>query len=487
MREPLSPAILNDMATHQSRLNRLPLAAAAAIVLCASTGASAQIAPDLKARIDAAANRILTSTGVPSASVGIVQNGRIVYTTAYGHARLQPPTPATAAMHYPVGSISKQFTAACILLLAQDGKLTLDDTVSRWYPELTRASDITLRMLLSHTSGYSDYAPQDYTIPAWTKPTDPLRLVREWAGKPLDFEPGTKWQYSNTNFVLAALIVQKASGQPFWQFLSTRVLHPLALNNVLNLDTDRARVEPQGYERRALAPLRPAILEAPGWYFGDATLAMPVADLLSWDISLIDQTLLTPASYTALETEIKLKDGAGSHYGLAVDVTTRDGHREISHSGEVGGFVAQNTVFPDDKIAIAVLTNQEASGAASAIARAIAPLLLHTSSPASGDDAATVTSLVRAMLTDLAQGKLDRALLTPDCDFYFSPETLSDFSTSLSPLGAITSFKLERTALRGGMTFRAYTVAYSSGKAVSLSTYTMPDGKLEQFLVETVE
>ncbi len=264
-------------------------------------------------------------------------------------------------MHYPVGSISKQFTAACVLLLVEDGKMTLDDPVSRWYPELTRATDITVRMLLSHTSGYSDYAPQDYTIPAWTKPVDPMTVVREWAGKPLDFEPGTKWQYSNTNFVLAALIVQKVSGMPFWQFLSTRVLHPLALKDVLNLDTDRNRVEPQGYMRNALAPLRPAILEAPGWYFGDATLAMPVADLLTWDISIIDQSLLKPASYTALETEVKLKDGTGSHYGLAVDVRTRDGHREISHSGEVGGFVAQNTIYPDDKIAIAVLTNQEAS------------------------------------------------------------------------------------------------------------------------------
>ncbi len=456
-------------------------------VALATTGTSlfshAQLAPGLQARIDTAARQVLAQTGVPSAELGIVQDGRVVYTTAYGEARLSPPIPATPSMHYPVGSISKQFTAACILLLAEDGKLTLDDPVSRWYPDLTRAHDITLRMLLSHTSGYSDYAPQDYTIPAWTTPTDPERLVREWAGKPLDFEPGTRWQYSNTNFVLAALIVQKASGMPFWQFLSTRVLHPLALTNVLNLDTDRAQVEPQGYERHALAPLRPATLEAPGWYFGDATLAMPVSDLLTWDLSIINQSLLKPASYAALETEVKLKDGTGSHYGLGVDVTSFNGHREISHSGEVGGFVAQNTIFPDDHIAIAVLTNQEANSAASAIARAIEPLLLSPSATApSGDTAATQA---RTLLTNLAQGKLDRTLLTPDCNFYFSPETVNDFHTSLSPLGAITTFKPRGEALRGGMTYRAYTVTYASSKTVTLSTYTMPSGKLEQFLVET--
>ncbi len=465
---------------------RLYLLTAAALALWSTLSAAAQIAPDLKSRIDAAAQKVLADTGVPSAELGIVQNGRITYTTAYGNARLQPQLPATAAMHYPVGSISKQFTAACVLLLVEDGKMSLDDTVSRWYPELTRAHDVTVRMLLSHTSGYSDYAPQDYTIPAWTKPTDPMEVVREWAGKPLDFEPGTRWQYSNTNFVLAALIVQKASGQPFWQFLSTRVLHPLALKDVLNLDTDRDRVEPQGYARNALASLRPAILEAPGWYFGDATLAMPVADLLTWDISIIDQTLLKPASYTALETEVKLKDGAGSHYGLAVDVRNRDGHREIAHSGEVGGFVAQNTVYPDDKIAIAVLTNQEASSAASSIARAVAPLLLPSVGSTSTTDEATTTQ-ARNLLTTLAQGKLDRSVLTPDCSFYFSPETISDFQTSLAPLGPITTFKPAGSALRGGMTYRGYTVTYSSGKTVSLSTYTMPDGKLEQFLVETTD
>ncbi len=226
--------------------------------------------PELRAKLDAAIQEVVTKTGVPSASVGVVQSGRIVFTQAYGDAILKPELKATAAMSYPVGSITKQFTATCILLLQEDGVLSLDDTVSKWFPKLTRAKDVTLRELLSHTSGYEDYAPQDYTIPLWMKPGDPLKLVEEWAGKPLDFEPGTQWQYSNTNFVLAALIVQKASGMPYFDFLQRRVLQPLGLSAALNLDTDRNRIEVQGYERRALAPLRPAVLEAPGWYFGDA-------------------------------------------------------------------------------------------------------------------------------------------------------------------------------------------------------------------------
>jgi D-alanyl-D-alanine carboxypeptidase len=446
--------------------------------------AHAQMTPELRAKIDAAASKVLEQTGVPSASVGIVMDGRVVMTAAYGDARLSPEVKAAPAMSYPVGSISKQFTATAVLLLVQDGKLSLDDTVSKFFPELTRSNEVTLRELLSHTSGYEDYAPQDYTIPLWIKPTRPLDVVHEWAEKPLDFDPGTQWQYSNTNFVLAALIVEKASGMPYWQFLETRVLQPAGLGDVLNLDTDRTRIEPLGYMRNALGPLRPAAMEGPGWYFGDASLGMPVADLLKWDISIMDRTLLTPASYATFETEVTLKEGKGTGYGLGVEVGTRNGHRFVAHSGEVGGFVAQNTILPDDRIAVAVLTNEEASSAAGEIARAIVPLLLPSAAAASKPDAgkAAAEAQAKSILNGLIGGKIDRSLFTEDGNFYFSGEAIGDFRSSLKPLGAIEELSQSAVELRGGMTFRVFTVRFS-GKTLTLTTYTMPDGKLEQYLV----
>ena len=300
-------------------------------------------------------------------------------------------------------------------------------------------------------------------------------------GKPLDFDPGTKWQYSNTNFVIAGLIVEKASGMPFWQFLETRVLQPAKLKNVFNLDTDREHMEPQGYMRNALGPLRPAILEAPGWYFADGELSMPVETLLEWDISVMNKTLLKPASYAAFETEMKLKDGTGTHYGLGVDVSVRDGHRVVSHTGEVGGFVAANAIYPDDKLAIAVLTNQEASPAASAILRAITPLLLPA---AAGADHVAAEAQVKSILSGLAQGKIDRSLFTPDCNFYFSKETIGDFQMSLSPLGDVRTVVQTGEQLRGGMTFKMFNAAFSGGTSILITTYKTADGKLEQFLVE---
>lgn len=451
--------------------------------------AQAQMSPDLQSKVTEAVKKIVSETGVPSASVGVAQNGQIVYTQAFGMARLQPALQATAAMPYPIGSISKQFTATAVLLLQQDGKLTLDDPVGKYFPKLTRANEVTIRNLLTHTSGYQDYAPQDYTIPRWRKPVDPMTVVEEFAGKPLDFEPGTQWQYSNTNFVLAALIVQKVSGMPFAEFLRTRVLAPAGLEGVLNLNTQRDQVPVTGYMRNALAPLRPAAMEASGWYFGDADLAMPVASLLKWDLTIQNQSLLDKASYEAFETPYKLKDGKDSHYGLGVTIRTIANQRAIEHSGEVGGFVAENMILPDAKLSVAVLTNQEASNAASQIARALIPVLLagpSQDSPAQATADAFVPRM-KTIMAGLIQGRIDRGLFTADCNDYFSRETLHDFQASLSPFGAVTEVTSEGAALRGGMTFAGYKVTFAGGTSVRATVYLEPDGKIEQLLVEGKE
>ena len=446
-----------------------------------------QLAPDTAAKVATLAQKVLADSGVPSASIGIVQDDRIVYTRAFGLARVSPPVPADASIAYPIGSISKQFTATAILILQQQGKLSLQEPVSKFFPELTRANDVKILNLLTHTSGYQDYAPQDYTIPAWKLPGDPLKVVHEFAGKPLDFDPGTQWQYSNTNFVLAALIVQKVSGEPFAKFLRDNVLKPAHLDDVLNLNTDQAKLKVTGYMRNALAPIRPAALEAPGWYFGDGDLAMPVGQLLKWDLTIMNQSLLTPASYKEMETPFVLADGKDSHYGLGVEVFTQNGHRVIEHSGEVGGFVAENLILPADHLAIAVLTNQEASDAASNIAKQIASLLL-SAAPAAADPATATAQAflnhLQPIIVGLQKGSIDRSLFTADCNDYFDATALADYQSSLAPLGNVTSTTaVGHASLRGGMTFSSYKVAFAKGPTLLFTVFLQPDGKIEQLLV----
>jgi CubicO group peptidase (beta-lactamase class C family) len=453
-----------------------------AVLALAASISRAQLSADVTAQIDAAANKVLADTGVPSASLGIVKDGRIVYTEAYGLARVSPPMYATPDMAYPVGSISKQFTATAVLLLQQEGKLSIDDPVAKYYPELTRAADVKLRNLMTMTSGYEDFAPQDYSIPAWYVPRDPAVTVHEWAGKPLDFEPGTQWQYSNTNYVLLALIVQKVTGEPFYKYLREHVLDAAHMPTAFNAYANREKVRPAGYISYAMQPPRVLPLEASGWYFGDGELAMPASELLTWDLTFINQTVLSAASYKEMETPFVLKDGKDSGYGLGIFVKDRNGHREIEHGGEVGGYVAENIVYPDDKVAIVVLTNEVASGAAAGIANAVTPLLVPGAvEAASAGDA--VAAKLPGILAGFAKGQIDRSVFTANCNSYFSKEAIADFRATLAPLGAVMSVKQVRSALRGGMTFGLYEVTFAGGTTLRMDTYTLPDGKIEQLLI----
>src|SRR6516164_3719485 len=312
-----------------------------------------RIDPALKARIDRIATQVLEQTGVPSASIAVVKDGKLVYTHAYGKARLEPPIPATPDMRYSIGSVSKQFTAAAILLLQEQGKLTLDDPVGKYVPGLTRGNEVTIRQILSHTSGYQDYWPEDYLMTPMMKPATPQQIIDTWAKKPLDFEPGTQWQYSNTNFVIAGLIVEKVSGQKLMDFLEEHIFHPLGMKSVWNSDESKlTQADATPYIRYALGPLRLAPKEGGGWMFAAGELAMTAHDLALWDESMIARSILKPESYKEMFTEVKLKDGKGTHYGLGVEVLDHGGKLEIEHSGEVTGFVADNIVLPDDGVAV---------------------------------------------------------------------------------------------------------------------------------------
>ncbi|MGH7690825.1 MAG: serine hydrolase domain-containing protein, partial [Gemmatimonadaceae bacterium] len=413
------------------------------------------------------------------ASVAVVRDGHIVYAHAYGNATLDPATPAAPGMRYSIGSISKQFAASCILLLQQDGKLSLDDKVSRWFPDLTRANEVTVRELLSHTSGYQDYWPQDYVPPFMLQPTTVQRILDRWAKKPLDFDPGTRWQYSNTNFVIAGAIVEKVSGVPFFDFLRTHILAPLGLSTAMNVDVSRVILpEATGYMRFALGPLHVAPKEAKGWIFAAGELAMTPSDLATWDISVMNERLLQPTSYRELETEVRLKNGVGSGYGLGVFVRMFSGHRLIEHDGEVSGFTAENMVFPDDHAAVVVLTNQDAAPAAGAIAQAVSQLLFTTEDAETSDRVAQA----RRIFEGLQKGTIDRALFTDDGNAYFTARAIHDFASSLAPLGAPREFTQISQGLRGGMLRRVFRVVFRD-RVLRVWTFQTPDGKLEQYQV----
>ena len=448
------------------------------LLICSTLSAQTDNTLDASSRerIDRIASQVLEQTGVPSASIAIVQHGKVMYTHAYGKARLQPPALATPMMRYSIGSISKQFTAAAILLLQEEGKLSLDDAVGKYIPGLTRGDEITIRQLLSHTSGYQDYWPEDYVMTTMKPTVTAQQIIDTWGKKALDFEPGTQWQYSNTNFVIAGAIVEKVSSEPYFKFLTERIFRPLGMTSVWNSDqTKLTQADATPYYRHALGPLRVAPKEGFGWMFAAGELAMTAHDLALWDESLIAQSVLKPESYRQMFTEVKLADGKGTHYGLGVSIRDLAGHREIEHGGEVSGFVSENLVLVDDGAAIAVLTNQDAVNAASTITRLAAPIV--AAIPPSPDE-----KLALDIYHQLQQGRIDRSLLAPNLSDYFTPEAIADFQQSLAPLCEPLSLRQTGSELRGGMTLRMFEIVYP-GKRLRLTTYTYPDGKLEQYII----
>jgi D-alanyl-D-alanine carboxypeptidase len=455
----------------------------ASLTLVRPLPAAEELSTPLRAAIDAAVAENLAASGAPSASVAVVKAGTIAYLHAYGKARLDPATPATPQMRYSIGSISKQFTAAAMLMLAEEGRLSLDDRLVRWLPDLTRAKDVTIRQILSMTSGYQDFWPEDYVMPEMLKPTTPQAILDGWGRKPLDFDPGTRWQYSNTNYVIAGLIVEKVSGMPLLDFLHKRVFAPLGITSVVNTDrTSLGPGDPARYLRYALGPLRPAPKEGEGWMFAAGELAMTAQDLARWDVSMISRSLMQPASYREMETEVRLNDGLGTGYGLGVSVGASDGRRTISHGGEVSGFTARNVVYPDDDAAVVVLINLDATNASERIASKIGNLLF----TATDEAAERARDQARTIFAGLQQGHIDRSLFTANANAYFSDHALADFASSLKPLGDPLEFVQQAQRLRGGMTMRRYRARFAK-RTLRVTTYTMPDGTLEQYIVASTE
>ncbi|WP_254602557.1 serine hydrolase domain-containing protein [Sphingomonas bacterium] len=451
-----------------------------------STPAFAQaLTPAEQAQIDKVVTDALADTGVPSAEIAIVRGGRIVLSRAYGKQceRCGAPDPT---LPYQIASNSKQFTAMAMLLLEDEGRLNLDDHVARYLLGISGGDTITVRQLLSHTSGLQDYWPQDYSFKAMATPVTPAQIVDRWARKPLDFTPGTQWQYSNTGYVVAGLIVEKVAGMPLLDLLRQRIFGPLGIR-AIDQDLARGPGFPDGYRRLALGPVRVETPAARGWLYAAGELSMSAQDLARWDIARMDRALVPADDWAAQETPVRLADGSTTGYGLGVFAGVADGRRFVEHSGEAVGFLSENMVLPDDKAAVVVLTNAWFSDAYRRIATAISRIILPTP-PATADDQAAMVK-VRQVYDQLRTGTLDARLLTADAAYYFNPAAQADYRTSLQPLGEPAAFtQAGKTALRGGFVERNYRVSYP-GRVLQIGTFAEPGpgGRLEQLLVSPAQ
>jgi D-alanyl-D-alanine carboxypeptidase len=443
----------------------------------AAAESSAGLGADRMAAIDGLVQEWLESTQAPSVSIAIIEHGHLAYAHAYGAATLDPKVPAVATTRYALDSVTKEFTAAAILLLAEQGKLSLDDPLSKWFPDLGAASAVTLRQLLNHTSGIRDYWPQDFLTPEMTHPTTVAALIEEWARRPLDFEPGTDWQYSNTNYVLAGAVVEKVSGEPLFAFFQRRIFQPLHMARVADYvdAAPPAAGDAAGYTRHGLGPIAPAPREAAGWLFGAAGLAMDPSELAAWDLSLLNRSLLMSKSYDAEFAPAVLRGGRSYGYALGLDVLQLPQGPALGHSGLGSGFQADNRLWPLTKNAIIVMTNNDWSPP-SKLSQRIAYVLAPTPEQ----------SRAAALFKSLQNGTLDRRLFSDVGNFYLTPKVLEDLRASLAPLGALRFINLEEQSARGGLITRRWTIFCGHTRLQAIER-SQRDGKFDEFLVTLEE
>ncbi len=291
---------------------------------------------------------------IPGLTLKIIRDGKEIKTAAYGLANVELNVPAKPETVFEIGSVTKQFTAAGVLLLAQDGKLSVDDRISKHLKDTPAAwANVTIRHLLTHTSGIKSYTGLD-GFQLWRHLTQ-AQFIQAIGKEPMEFQPGDSWKYCNTGFSLLGYIIENVSGKNYWDFMGERVFQPLGMLATTNrlpslIIPNRAA----GYEQTNHVWINRAsdLTEV----FSAGAIASTVGDLAKWNAALDGDRLLNAASKAQMWTPVKLNDGKTRKYGFGWNVDAVEGHKNIGHGGSTSGFSASIQRFPDDRLAVIILT-----------------------------------------------------------------------------------------------------------------------------------
>jgi D-alanyl-D-alanine carboxypeptidase len=308
---------------------------------------------------------------IPGVSLLVIQSNQPVKRVAYGLANVELNVAATPDTVFEIGSVTKQFTAAAILLLAQDGRLSVEDKISRHLKHTPESwQNITVRHLLTHTSGLKNYTGLDGFELRRHLTQD--QFIQAIGAYPLEFQPGEAWKYCNTGFNLLGFIVENLSGVGYWEFLSKRILQPLGMDSTTNrLPSHIIPNRAAGYEQTNHIWInRDYDLTD---VFSAGAIVSTVDDLARWNTSLDAGTLLNSRAREQMWTPTRLNNGNATKYGFGWYIDQLEGQVNIGHSGSTSGFSASIQRFPDDHLAIIVLTNTD-EAIATTLAKHIATL-----------------------------------------------------------------------------------------------------------------
>lgn len=461
------------------RFLRLQFLFALILLFCASARAD---------KLDDFMRAELRERHIPGAAIAVIKNGKLIKAEGYGAASVEFNVPATKDTVFEIGSVTKQLTAAAIMLLVEDGKISLDEKIAKYLPD-TPASwqNVTVRHLLTHTSGIKSYTYlSGFELTKRLKRDD---FIKKLHAEPLEFEPGARWNYSNSGYNLLGFIIESVSGKSYWDFMRERVFSPLGMTATADRDPQfiiKNRAVGYEWENNRLVGRDYDLTDV----FSAGAVVSTVADLAKWDAALRDAKLLKKESLRQMWTPHLLNDGKTYPYGFGFGVADFRGHKLISHNGQTAGFAANISRFVDDDLSIIVLTNLGDQGLGGAIARGAAKIFLPDISIRAmrekpNHDNATKAKLETALRSYL-NGKPDADLFAEDARKNLTTERAQETARRIASRGAIKNFALVADETTDGK--QIYRCKIETPQRLTLWRFEVSqDGKIAALVLEEEE
>jgi CubicO group peptidase (beta-lactamase class C family) len=301
-------------------------------------------------------------SGEPGAAVLLAKEGKVLYRKAFGKANIELDVPMKPEMVFEIGSITKQFTAVSILMLMEQGKLSLTDDVTKFIPDYpTHGHKITIHHLLTHTSGIKSYTGMQEWVPLWRKDMSPEEMIDLFKNQPMDFAPGERYQYNNSAYFMLGYIIEKASGQTYQQFLEEHIFKPLQMNNsYYGSHKQIIRNRAAGYQNQdGFNNTEYLSLTQP---YAAGSIMSNVDDLLKWQIAIRDHKLVKKETIQLAFTDYKLNNGKPIHYGYGWSLNEINGSPTIEHGGGIFGYTTNGIWLPKEDVYVVMLTNRDDMG-----------------------------------------------------------------------------------------------------------------------------
>jgi D-alanyl-D-alanine carboxypeptidase len=461
---------------------RMRVAWAVLLLVTLPAVAKAGISDEVTQRINQDVRTVLQRTETPGATMLVTRDGQVIYRKAIGLRDLDRKLAARVDTHYEIGSITKQFTAAAILQLKEAGKLNIDEKVSAYLPDVPHAGEITLRQLLTHTSGIPDYFELKNDAD-YTKPTTFAEIMKLVADKPLDFAPGSQASYSNTGYMILGRIIEVISHESYHQYRLEHLLKPAGMtHSYIVPDEASLATMARGY-RRVNGKLEPGLTihESYSWSAGD--IVSTVDDVEKWNEALASGKVVPKADYALMMTPQITAGGGNTGYGLGLFIDTVNDQPRIGHTGGSFGFTAADFYFPQQKLRIIVLTNMvDAPEPGEIISNAIFdelyPALKSTAMRASPDEDVSVTSKATAAFEALERGEDDGSVFSASLEAKLKAGLAQKMARQFGSYGAATALVFKGREIIEGKRWFDYLLEFGPGSTFKFSVAMDDEGKV---------